>query len=30
MGIDTSKHYDDFSGRPISILPFGTPIAELL
>lgn len=30
FGIDTSQHYVDTSGRPIQILPTGTPITELL
>ncbi|MCA9101005.1 MAG: DUF1501 domain-containing protein, partial [Planctomycetales bacterium] len=30
MGIDTTKQYRDFSGRPIPILPFGEPIHELM
>jgi uncharacterized protein (DUF1501 family) len=30
FGIDTTEHFLDTSGRPIPILPHGTPIAELL
>lgn len=30
FGIDTARTFDDNSGRPIAILPSGTPIPELL
>ena len=30
FGIDTTETYPDHSGRPIPILPNGTPITELL
>jgi len=30
LGIDTSHHFYDHSGRPMPILPFGEPIAELV
>lgn len=30
LGIDATRKFVDFSGRPISILPFGKPIAELI
>jgi uncharacterized protein (DUF1501 family) len=30
LGIDTSAHYEDTSGRPMAVLPSGTPIAELM
>jgi hypothetical protein len=29
LGVDTSAHYLNSSGRPIAVLPSGTPIAEL-
>ena len=29
LGIDMTKHYRDASGRPIQVLPFGSPITEL-
>lgn len=29
LGIDVHKHYVDNAGRPIPVLPFGTPIQEL-
>lgn len=29
LGVDTQKQYLDNSGRPISVLPSGTPVAEL-
>ena len=29
LGIDPSKTYEDHQGRPISILPHGTPVVEL-
>ena len=29
LGIDPSKTYEDHQGRPISILPHGTPVDEL-
>jgi hypothetical protein len=29
LGVDTQKQYLDNSGRPIPVLPFGEPIAEL-
>ncbi|MFN4258607.1 MAG: DUF1501 domain-containing protein [Gemmataceae bacterium] len=29
LGIDTSVHYEDHTGRPHPVLPFGTPIDEL-
>jgi hypothetical protein len=30
LGIDTSREYQDHSGRPLAILPDGAPISELL
>jgi len=30
LGVDTSHHFYDHSGRPMPILPFGEPIAELI
>jgi hypothetical protein len=30
LGIDTTHHFYDHSGRPMPILPFGEPIAELI
>ena len=30
LGIDTHTAFPDYSGRPMPILPFGEPIAELL
>ena len=30
LGIDAGRAFNDFSGRPVPILPFGTPIRELL
>eukprot|EP00913_Durusdinium_trenchii_P035277 g33007.t1 len=30
LGVDPQKTFDDFSGRPISILPSGKPIAQLV
>jgi hypothetical protein len=30
LGIDPERSFPDFSGRPMPILPFGEPIAELL
>jgi hypothetical protein len=30
LGIDPNRAFNDFSGRPVPILPFGTPIRELL
>ena len=30
LGIDTSHHFYDHSGRPMPILPFGEPIVELI
>jgi hypothetical protein len=29
LGIDYNKHYLDHGGRPVPVLPFGAPIAEL-
>lgn len=29
LGVDTKKHYLDGTGRPIAVLPHGTPIEEL-
>ena len=29
LGIDYNKHYLDHGGRPVPVLPFGVPIAEL-
>jgi len=29
LGIDTNAQYEDRVGRPISVLPFGTPVDEL-
>ncbi|MFN4261506.1 MAG: DUF1501 domain-containing protein [Gemmataceae bacterium] len=29
LGVDTSVHYEDNTGRPHPVLPFGKPIAEL-
>ena len=29
LGIDPAKTYDDHQGRPVSILPSGTPVDEL-
>ncbi len=30
LGVDAGRAFNDFSGRPVPILPFGTPIRELL
>ena len=30
LGIDTTRTFDDFTGRPFPILAEGTPIRELL
>ena len=30
LGIDTEKTFPDLSGRPMSILPYGKPIRELI
>ena len=30
LGIDWTQSFIDYSGRPMPILPFGEPIAELL
>jgi hypothetical protein len=30
LGIDPELTFPDFSGRPMPILPFGSPIPELL
>jgi hypothetical protein len=29
LGIDVTKQYLDHGGRPVPVLPFGTPIDEL-
>src|SRR5690606_26871812 len=29
LGVDTTVNYEDLSGRPHPVLPFGTPIDEL-
>jgi uncharacterized protein (DUF1501 family) len=29
LGIDPTKTYDDHQGRPVAILPHGTPVDEL-
>lgn len=29
LGVDTTRQYVNSAGRPISVLPFGTPLAEL-
>jgi hypothetical protein len=30
LGINSERTFDDLSGRPMPILPFGQPIPELL
>jgi len=30
LGVDTEKTFPDHSGRPMSILPYGEPIRELM